>query len=152
MIESKVCSLELAKELRELGIEQTSIFVWEYYNDQCHGIKYFPYAVLPNEYNKFKLYSAFTSDELMELLPACVDTKINEPFNNFWLNLQKRNAKNIQYIINYHCDTMQFDTGSPFFGLTLLKHNIFDESLANCLAKMLIHLIKNGLIQRTTNE
>ncbi len=79
----------------------------------------------------------------MDLLPAFIDTQNNEPFNFVNLKLEKRTAKNIQYMMNYHCDT--FD--ATFMPRVLLAHNIFDEKLADCLAKMLIHLIENKLIE-----
>ena len=59
-LEDQVVNLELSKRLKEFDVEQKSIFVWEYYDDQCYTVKYIPYAVVPNNYNKFQLYSAFT--------------------------------------------------------------------------------------------
>ena len=44
--------------------------------------------------------------------------------------------------VNYHCDTHQFDTGSPFFAHKLFNHSIYDENPANALAKVLIELIE----------
>ena len=52
------------------------------------------------------------------------------------------------FIVNYHCDTLQFDSGSSFFALHLIKHNIWDTSLPDALAKLLIYLLENKLHNR----
>ena len=144
-IEELVCDLELSKKFKEFGINQKSFFYWEVLSDTAYSvsfdIKYMPYSCPGLE-----RYSAFTSGELFELLPAFIDIKKNEPFNNFYLSLTKRSSENIRYIINYSCDTLQFDPGNEIFNSRLMKHNIYDENLSNCLAKMLIYLIENKII------
>src|SRR5689334_3228066 len=79
-LEDQCCSLELSKKLKELNIKQDSVFVWEYFNDNCYGIKYRPYAVVTTIENKLNLYSAFTVAELGEILPGgiCQIDKINK--------------------------------------------------------------------------
>jgi len=146
-IENQVVSLELAKKLKELGIKQESIFVWEYYDEQCYGVKYIPYAVVPDSFNKFQLYSAFNVAELMGLLPAFIDIKRNEPFNNFGLHIQKMSALNIQYIARYVSDTIAGENiGNPHYQLQCNMKS-FSESLADCLALLLIRLIEEGLFK-----
>lgn len=137
-LEDQVCSLALAKKLKLLGVEKESIFVWDYLDENAYGVRYVPYSCMGER------YSAFTVAELFEMLPAFVDTKQNEPFNNFYFTLTKRTALNIQYIINYECDTTHVFNERPS---CLMAHNIYDENLADCLAKALIYLVEQGLIQ-----
>lgn len=149
-LSDQVCSLELAKKLKDLGVKQDSLFVYEYFNDTCYAPKFIPFAIAKPLPNGCKQYSAFTVSELLELLPAMIDAKIDEPFNYFWLTINKRQVKNIQYIINYHCDTIAMDR-FPLLPNYFLKNNIYDEKLADCCAKMLIHLIENGFIENEIN-
>lgn len=69
-LEQQVCSLEYAKRLKELGVKQESIFVWEYYNEEFYGVNFLPLAIIPNNFDNFENYSAFTVAELCEILPA----------------------------------------------------------------------------------
>jgi hypothetical protein len=120
-LKDQCCALELAKRLKELGVPQNSIFVWEYEDDHCYGIKFFPYAVVPNDFNSFKLYSAYTVAELGEMLPDFVElTKI----------------KNIKIATIYSEDNGTENNVS-----------VIDDTEANARAKMLIHLIENGLVK-----
>lgn len=80
-LEQQVCSLELAKKLKELGVKQESAFVWSVPNPEkgrnereklvlgkycevmlCHKARDWGEA--------FDVYSAFTVAELGEMLPA----------------------------------------------------------------------------------
>lgn len=156
-LEEKVCSLELAKKLKELNIEQSSLFVWEYYDDQCHGVKFIPYAVVPHETNNCKLYSAFTASEVISLLPQRITLKEDEPFNSFTLYIKKSfvvvdgNTDNLipTYIINYECDSTAVTGEDAFLRRQLFPHNIWDDNFSNALAKTLIYLIENKLVMKT---
>jgi hypothetical protein len=144
-LENQVCSLELSKKLKELGVEQKSVFYWEYYDDNCYMVKYFPYAVIPNNFNKCELYSAFTFDELFDLLPAWIDIKTDEPFNNFYLQLTKRTTENIKYIARYVCDSINGEElGNPLFQWPSV-FKTHSPKLADCLANLLILIKKQGL-------
>lgn len=117
MIEKQVCSIDLAKRLDDLGVKKKSLFVWEYYNDGCYGIKFIPYALakpLPEGCNQ---YSAFTVRDLGVLLPAKLQRHLScVKLDNFW---------EIAYGLN---------------------EKIFaDKNEADARAKMLIHLIENNL-------
>lgn len=130
-LEDQVCSLELSKRLKELGVKQESIFVWEYYDDQCHGVKFIPYAVVPDNYNKFQLFSAFTVGELGEIL------------NSFENNLK-----------NYELD---FYTTYDNYNIVLKPNRVLDIECvcfyvkdileANARAKMLVYLIESDLMK-----
>lgn len=144
MLEENVTSLELSIKLSELGIIKKTMFYWEYLDDKCYGIKYFPYCVVPVEGNFIKLYSAFTASELMNIMPNTIDTKINEPFNCFRTNIQKfivylESKLHNAYSVKYICDT--FDPRNNL--LPLIYHSEWDINLSNSLAKMIIFLSEN---------
>lgn len=67
-IEDQVCSLELAKKLRELGVKQESVWRWIEYPDltRIAGPEEFGFA------STAKVYSAFTVAELGRMLVELV--------------------------------------------------------------------------------
>jgi hypothetical protein len=166
-IEERFISLELAKKLNDLGFNSESIFVWEWFSDQCYGLKYSPYAVVPYEYDRTtKIYKAYNSSELMDLLPHRITLKENEPFNSFTLYIKKSfivkgvldrekypeqvslEEVSYQYIygVNYECDSTECGGENAWLKRYLFKHNIWDENFSNALAKTLIYLRENKLI------
>jgi hypothetical protein len=72
-LESQVCSLELAKKLKELGLKQNSYYFWKTYPDSVINNGE-PYLVAYNSRymtSKGRIEgSAFTVAELGEMLPA----------------------------------------------------------------------------------
>ena len=78
-LENQVVSLELAKKLKELGVEQDSLFYWCYeyrldgkkYSDKRADLTYNKYNELTNtiSYSKKEHISAYTVAELGEMLP-----------------------------------------------------------------------------------
>jgi len=80
-LENQVCSLELSKRLKELGIKQESLFYWiedyELYSDEPQ-LLYAPTEQFSNgngeldwpRNNPENCHSAFTVAELGELLPS----------------------------------------------------------------------------------
>lgn len=136
-LENQVVSLDLAKRLKELNVKQYSIFVWEYYDDRCYSIKFYPYAAIPTICDKYILYSAFTVSELISLLPVdfpWVNKEGEESAENVFLDIKKYGHS---YGISY------VDLDDEFFDWELIQ----DESLPNALAKMLIHLLENNLLK-----
>ena len=140
-LENEFVSLDLAKKLLTLGIKQESLFYWYYAMHDGKNASWKPiYGISGLMHDR---YSAFTSGELMKLLPACIDTKTDEPFNFFWLSIKKRSVKNIQYIATYVCDTVQCDKiDNNLYEITHPYFKAHDEKLSDCLAKMLIALIE----------
>lgn len=65
-------------------------------------------------------YSAFTASELLESLPI-------------WSDISKRDEN------DYMCRVFEKDTD--------INHNSFDDNPCDALAKMLIHLIENKIIE-----
>lgn len=146
-IEDQVVSLNLARRLKELNLKQDSLLF--HYNE--------PYEdgtadwVITNwrDYestwdSKGEPYSAFSAAELMDILPAFIDTGMDEPFNNFYLEVSKRTAENIQYIAIYVCDSMPGEEiNNPMYKIRS-KLKSYDSKLADCLAKVLIETIEKG--------
>lgn len=68
-LEDQVCSLELAKKLKELGVKQEGLFSWYYL-----GLSDAEFAICPAEDIQFPVASAFTVAELGEMLPKGLQT------------------------------------------------------------------------------
>lgn len=117
-LEDQVCSLELAKKLKELGVKQDSYYCWNLYIPS--GVsKLESYPATNVHY--WQTFSAFTVAELGEILPPFVTTE------------------------KYLCK------GKPRFNAheeeTIECHSWHDDKEANARAKMLIHLIEQGIVK-----
>lgn len=140
-LEQQVCSLELAKKLKELGVKQDSLFYWindhifyktglgAYRDDgACVGDRSFACA---------SKVSSFTVAELGEMLPHEVHffTGIKNP----------RRRKNSQHL---HCF---FGSMGPMVNYTGggARENYTQRGAteADARAKMLIYLLENNLIK-----
>jgi hypothetical protein len=154
-IANQVLGLELSKKLKELGFNEDSYFVWMRYNGGGYDISE---KWNEPEYNPACDYHAYSTGELLDFLPRIVDTKKDEPFNNFRLKLQKflrineENKEEINYIINYECDTSECGTDDAWRFRPLMKKNIHDKNLANAAGTMLIYLIEHKLMDIKNEE
>lgn len=133
-LESQVCSLELARRLKELGVNQESFWHWQVAYKKVGGdrVEYlWPSFGFSNhnapsgrthktDYDQE--YAAFTVAELGEMLP---DHSISGRIGNYEVN-------------NFFCQ----HAGNSAYG----------DSEAESRARMLIHLIENGLIRRSGPE
>lgn len=82
---------------------------------------------------------------LIDTLPACVDIKRDDPFNNYWLQINKRSAENIRYIVSYVCDTSSFrDIENALMPREL--HRTHGETLEIALKAMIDFLVQENLI------
>ena len=117
-LEEQVCSLDLAKRLKELGIKQDTQFYWHHYNGKDYPSYGDPKVCLC----KYDEISAFTVAELGEIIPKSLNFNIE--FDNYgnWM---------IHFWINDE------DHAIP----------INNKSLANAMAEMLIYLLEEGLIK-----
>ena len=68
-LEDQVCSLELAKKLKELGVKQESLFYWWFVRNDM-GDDVFVSDTKP--VNGTEYWSAFTVAELGEMLPKYI--------------------------------------------------------------------------------
>ena len=121
-LEDQVCSLGLAKRLKELGVKQESYFFYEWYSDDSHRLT----CKCEWIHVQTTKISAFTSAELGEMLP---DFIIKDGCDCY-IKSQKKGDEYKIYIDG------------------LVKVSIFfDKNEADARAKMLIYLIENGLIK-----
>src|ERR1700684_135297 len=137
-IESQVCSLELSKRLKELGIEQNGYFCHVQYgvvDDNNHEIIIgtlldVVVAELHESSAKCIISSAFTTSELLEILPHRVTPPKGAPYNSFRFRMEKgiwcrdesastNNPKFTEYYsVNYYCDTTSQEMDWLFKSLT----------------------------------
>lgn len=133
-LEDQKVSLEYAKKLKELGVKQESLFYWIGYDftDQNNWVQYgMPFTVPePHMY-----ISAFTIAELIEMFPVSIWHDDLEYFliiqMNQWSDGKKYFMSNYQSISDELFYDVSFDS----------------ENMADSLAKMLIHLIENELME-----
>ena len=121
-LEQQVVSLELAKQLKELGVKQDSLFYWSKQVDQIHwGLEHAKYFAV----DKRQDVSAFTVAELGEMLPnqsMDLTVKLYKGNDAYWAECHKWGKKN--HLIGG------------------------EETEAAARAKMLIWLIEEGYITR----
>jgi hypothetical protein len=138
-LEKQVCSLELAKELKKLGVKQESSFYWEEDMDflvKGSGLgikKNGKYIVVNGDFNLYggKRYSAFTTTELGDILPEKLYNW--NDYNNI-LELKQKKHDGIWEVIY---NNAELDNGIY----------ISEKTESDARAKMLIHLIKNDIIK-----
>lgn len=126
-LKQQVCSLELAKKLKELGVEQESLFYWDESPDEENAEVFFQRGQKDDLFNR-RYISAFTVAELGEMLP-----KGN--FSIRYIGVEKWEAGN--NITTY----LGMAQGGPKCDLHIEEA----DTEATARAKMLIHLIKNNL-------
>ncbi len=150
-IEQQVCSLELSKKLKELGVQQNGYFVWRVPKDSFK--KDFPTGFKPNVFpigfistyddvNDNHPYridcSAFTVAELGEMLPDCINA--SKLFNNGNTKLLDLNG--------HYIKSQKKDDEYKIYIDCLTKVVMFiSKNEANARAQMLIYLIENGLMK-----
>jgi hypothetical protein len=129
-LEQQVCSLELAKRLKELGAKQESVTYW------MDGDLYFPgnLGILQKRTDR-EVVAAFTVAELEKMVPQ----EINLPFKN-----GKKRSHNHWRVI-----------GKPrpngyaaryIGGNSITNFEARGDTFADSLAAMLVYLIENKLI------
>jgi len=126
-LEQQVCSLELAKQLKELGFKQDSLFWWQDCGDGTVELMYGKTDSnfgIPVQY----YYPAYTVAELGEMLP-------NGNYSFRYIGVEKWAAGNNLY--NYNAN-MQ--------GKMVKVTEKESKTEADARAKMLIYLKENKLI------
>ena len=141
-LEKQVCSLELAKKLRELGVKQESVF-WHWATDvEGDGLTWWTVSEKePRRGKKVRELStpqhyrgkiaAFTVAELGEMLPAIVEYKGTRRFP---VSRSKEDATGAR---EYKCF---------LDGTSLMDCFFIADTEADARAKMLIYLLENRLI------
>ena len=129
-LEQQVCSLELAKRLKELNVKQESFFIWK----QCINKQLACYQIPTVSTHKNVdnddeiIASAFTASELGEMLPDRI--KIEGDSLLSWLVCEKLGDA---YWVKYY----------RHMGDCTLRE--YADTEADARAKMLIYLLENKL-------
>lgn len=137
-LEQQVCSLELSKRLKELGVKQESLFYW-------YGEWYDPNPPFREKAKRWYIelagyvspekdiedtFSAFTVAELGEMLPMIVNN--NDDTN--WLYTTK------------HDDGYSVQYGSIENNSFNIVYEQYSDTEADARAKILIYLLENDMI------
>lgn len=135
-LENQVCSLDLSKRLKELGVKQDSLFCWMELGCKECGLKneiVYVYKVTGDKPNN--VYSAFTVAELGEMLPRkiCQYTRLYDQPEFPWM-------KKYSVCLN---ESSSSEDGC----LVRAIHSESDDYEANARAKMLIYLLENKLME-----
>lgn len=127
-LESQVCSLELAKRLKELGVKQESLFnhvemPWIVRGNETIETRVF---IRLNDFSfdysrAIEYWSAFTASELAKMLPVEIE------------------ATMLGYMIK-KSDYYEYSYAN-------ISESFQDASMVNCIAKTLIHLIEQGYVK-----
>jgi len=136
-----VCDLELSQEMKKLGFKQEGLFWW------TRGVHWTQEIGIPKgkriwnvqnqRYNDEKAISAFTTAALGESLPFNIKVK----------NEKTRDLRDIKvYCLQIKKHKDQWGIAYHYVSLVLGK-NIYADTLANAMAKMLIYLKKNKLME-----
>jgi len=131
-----VSSLEPSKELKKLGVKQDSYFCWEPDTRLCFESDRFILggAVLPSRLKY--CYSAYTFAELLEKLPGRITTAERDDY--FLLVTRTKKTK-------------WFVLPDYYIGYKTLDDRYLRseraETMADAAAKMVIYLIKEGIIE-----
>ena len=152
-IQEQICSLELARKLKKLGVRQSSIFAWEkmcgktnwnlMYGslDDIHPVNWDSYAKTYEA--EAVVVSAFTVAELGEMLPKHIhNSKKDTPGT-----IDGQGNLVVRWVVEgclvgYDCLSERLKKLEERLVPTMI-----DISEADCRAKMLIYLLENGLIK-----
>jgi len=138
--EHYVCTFEQAKQLNELGVKKESCFYW------TDGFNNLPEITL---FEVDKCYSAFTSQDLCELIVEYIDKHnlseycecelVDEAIH---LEIQPKDRENnIGYLFySIRLGTSEFD---PYDGDHVYIFELYAETEAIARAEFLIYLFKN---------
>ncbi len=132
-LEEQVTSLELSKKLKELGVEQNSLFKWRLAGNTGWQIE--P-RISPVVWDKE--YPSYSVAELGEMLPDFVNEKILTLVKDWTVVRGKKIDAWIYFYSDTHSDKVT--DCIPNF------HSEKQTNEANARAKLLIYLIENKLI------
>lgn len=130
-LEDQVCNLQLSKRLKELGVEQESLFVWTtaFMMDREHQrvfVEYMDIFLDRSIKGEQIICSAFTVAELGEMLPSQI--------GDYWLRTGKPGSGS-QW-------SMWYEIGAQVVAVST------EQSEVDTRAKMLIYLIENKLLEK----
>ena len=143
ILENQTCSLELAKKLKELQVEQNSLFYWLEVIDNNTNIPKIVYSeynshedregIYSNNLEKWKeiYYSAYTVGELGSMMPKWL-------FGPELLEWKSEKQEGGIWAINVYRTHMTCEPDNLFWAN--------EEKQADAYAKMLIYIKENKLI------
>lgn len=152
-LEQQVCSLELAKKLKELGVKQESLFWWKKKGRKNSKNGYI-YELIGENYpdgggydncehysGDKKDISAFTVAELGEMLPKQIEYKVSDYGDR--AGYRSLDLKCGKTIINDGWYVLYSD---PHPSNLVPVYGTYETTEADARAKMLIYLLENKLI------
>lgn len=140
-LENQVCSLELAKKLKELRVKQESLFFWGFDNQEgfSGGLK------ILQESNYAEQYSAFTVAELGEMLPDKIKEYTLHIYNNPEYLKKYKYERTENWSCGYELQSWDVNTQKHYWkGWFVWEHA---KTEADARAKMLIYLLENNLMK-----
>jgi len=141
-LEDQVCSLKLAKKLKELGVEQKSNWYWVHHTaftfEQKPKLVEGWNLIYKDKMNPFRemVFSTFTVAELGEMLPE----RIYGNLLPYELDIIK--DKIGWYVLYSRYPSIYTDSIEVFEGC-----RVVETTEANARAKMLIYLLENNLVK-----
>jgi hypothetical protein len=131
-IEDQVLSYELSEKLKDIGIKQESLFYW--YKNPYDGWIIINKDELSDMFTPgcVGINSAFTVSELFEMLLFSIEEGYRKIIiKKIKTGIYHSNPEKMLYFIEYR----------------YVDHVTEDENLSDALAKMLIYLIENKLME-----
>lgn len=126
-IEDQVCSLVVAKMLKEIGVAQESCFFYEWYSDEAHHVVDH-YWLRDNKQEGAEYVSAFTCSELGKMLPYQIEADCGSGQPSYFYSSRQLDL----WEVGYRRNDLRL-----FIGHLAAKE-------ADARARLLIHLIKQG--------
>lgn len=133
-LEKQVCSLELAKKLKELGVEQDSYFSWIYVS---HDQEW----KCGDAINDRPFVSAFTVAELGEI----IEWSINR--GEWYIHIAPKFSADGSWVLWFEDEDGEKNKMYPDG-----RWYITDKNEADARAKMLIYLLENNLSPLPTSD
>lgn len=130
-----VCKIEQAMRLKQLGVNQQSLFYWMPYLH--NGRRHLVFSENIPEINADYI-SAFTAQELLDHLPATIKDK-----DHYSLRIIRGEMR---YIVSYEKNREQKNESSHNQNSFYYSYRS-DDNLAVALALMLEFLIENGIVK-----
>lgn len=143
-LEQQVCSLDLAKKLKELKagsgtLGQISLWHW-YFDDAAKKWDIAWHGSDDLTRSSKETFAAFTVAELGEMLPAFIEVGEKKNSKRFKLYLAKNESED--WFIEYHEWNLEHQDNYEL----LVQRT--DDTEANSRAKMLLYLMENRLLRR----
>ena len=146
-VKDQVCTLEQAKKLKELGVKQEALWFWVYPTKESmisSGLDIYYHLqakdiIGDNEGDEFdnSMASAFGVAELGVIMP-------DEIFKNDWCYTLRCDKRDDNWTVNYTAESETSEWGiNDINGFT-------EKNEASARSQMLIYLLENNLIDKTT--